>query len=139
MPPYVHKRFRRLSIYFSHEAIATLPFRYLLCIPLTAHYSTFLRGSSFDGIHTILLYLTSLTTEDGRVEKTVVGYLDYYLLIDFHLLVRLVTDQERQQYLLTRIQEGVRQFVQQEGWEMARFERAYQACIAAELPVEVRY
>ncbi|MBO2012921.1 hypothetical protein [Hymenobacter negativus] len=139
MPRYVHKRFRRLSIYFSHEAIATLPFRRLLCTRLTAHYSTFLRGSSFDGIHTILLFLTNLPTENRRVEKKVVGYLDYYLVVDFQLLVRLATDQERQQYLLARMQAGVRQFVQQQGWDMARFERAYQACIAAELPVEIQY
>jgi hypothetical protein len=104
-----------------------------------AYYSTFLRGSSFDGIHSINLYLTNLPTEDGRIEKIVRGFLDYYLLIDFHLLARLATDQERQQYLLTRIQEGVRQFVQQEGWEIVRFEQAYQACIAAELPVAMLY
>lgn len=139
MPHYVHKRFRRLAAYISYKAITALPFRQLLCAPLTAHYSTFLRGSSFDGIHSINLYLTSIPSEDGRVEKIVVGYLDYYLLVDFHLLAGLATDQERQQYLLAHIQDGVRQFVQQEGWEMTRFERAYQACIAAELPVEIRY
>jgi hypothetical protein len=139
MPQYIHKRFRRLAAYVSPEATVALPFRQLLSTPLTAHYSTFLRGSSFGGIHSINLYLASRQTEDGRVEKIVVGYLDYYLLVDFHLLSRLATDLERQQYLLTRIQEGVRQFVQQEGWEIERFERAFQACKAAELPVEIRY
>ena len=139
MPHYVHKRFRRLAAYISHEALDSFPFRQLLAAPLTAYYSTFLRGASFDGIYSINIYLTSLPTEDGRIEKIVRGYLDYHLLVDFYLLARLATDQERQQYLLTRIQEGVRQLVQQEGWEMTRFERAYQACIAAELPVEIRY
>jgi hypothetical protein len=139
MPPYVHKCFRRLAAYISHEALPTFPFRQLLCAPLTAHYSTLLRGTAFNGIHSVNLYLTSLPTEDGRVEKTVVGYLDYYLLVDFPLLARLATDLDRQQYLLTRLQQGVRQFVQQQGWERARFERAYQACKTAELPVEIRY
>jgi hypothetical protein len=124
MPPYVHKRFRRLAAYISDEACATFPFRQLLAAPLTAYYSTFLRGSSFDGIHSINFYLTSLPTEDGRMEKIIRGYLDYYLLVDFHLLARLATDQQRQQYLLTRIQQGVRQVAQQEGWEIGRFERA---------------
>ena len=139
MPRYVHKRFRRLAIYISYEARANLPFRHLLCTPLTAHYSAFLRGPSFNGIHSINLYLTSLTSKNGRIEKIVVGYLDYYLLVDFHLLAQLATDHERQQYLLTGIQQAVQDFVPQEGWEMARFERAYQACVASKLPVEIRY
>lgn len=77
--------------------------------------------------------------ENGRVEKTVVGYLDYYLVVDFNLLAQLATDQERQGYLLTGIQQAVSQVVQQEGWEMARFEQAYQACSGNELPVAIRY
>ncbi|WP_345115228.1 hypothetical protein [Hymenobacter algoricola] len=98
-----------------------------------------MRGPSFEGIHSINLCLTSLAAENGRTEKLVVGYLDYYVLVDFHLLARLDTDHERQQYLLTSIQEAVRQFVPREGWEMARFDQAYHACIAIELPVEIRY
>jgi hypothetical protein len=139
MPGYVHKRFRRLALYVSPKARVTLPFRQLVCTPLTAHYSAFLRGSSFEGIHSINLYLTSLAAENGLTERIVVGYLDYYLLVDFHLLARLATDQERQQYLLTSLQQAVRQFVPQQGWEMARFDRAYHACLASNLPVEIRY
>ena len=139
MSRYVHQRFRRLAIYLSDEARATLPFRQVLCAPLTAHYSTYLRGPSFDGIHSINLYLTSILAENGRVEKTVAGYLDYYLVVDFNLLAQLATDQERQRYLLTSIQQAVSQIVWQEGWEMARFEQAYQACRGSELPVAIRY
>lgn len=139
MSRYVPKRFRRLAIYISDEAEATLPFRQVLCAPLTARYSTYLRGPSFDGIHSINLYLTSILAENGRVEKTVVGYLDYYLVVDFNLLAQLATDQERQQYLLTGIQQAVSQVVQQESWEMARFEQAYNACSGNELPVAIRY
>lgn len=78
MPPYIHKRFRRLAIYVSDEACAALPFRQMLSAPLGAYYSSYLKGPSFQGIHSINLYLTSLAAEQGQLEKQVVGYLDYY-------------------------------------------------------------
>jgi hypothetical protein len=139
MSRYVHKRFRRLAIYVSEQACVALPYRQLGCVPLTAHYSTYLRGPSFEGIHSLNIYLTNRAAESGRVEKIVVGYLDYYLLVDFQLLAQLPTDQQRQHYLLASLQEAVRQFVPQQGWEITRFEQAYQACLGSDLPVTISY
>jgi hypothetical protein len=139
MPPYIHKRFRRLAIYVSDEACAALPFRQMLSAPLGAYYSCYLKGPSFQGIHSINLYLTSLAAEQGQLEKQVVGYLDYYPSFDFQAFAQLATNQQRQYALLDTIQQAVRQIVQQEGWEVTRFEQAYQACLHQELPVEVRY
>ena len=139
MPPYVHKRFRRLAIYVSYEARAALPFHQMVIAPLTNYYSAYLKGSSFQGIHSLNLYLTSLVAEQGRLEKKVVGFLDYYILFDFLAFGQLPTNQLRQQYLLDVIQQGVKQVVQQEGWEQTRFEQAYQASLHHELPVAIHH
>jgi hypothetical protein len=138
MPPYIHKRFRRLAFYFS-DAQPTLPFRQLLLVPLTSAYSTLLRGPSFAGIHSINLYLFSGSAEQERVEKVVVGFLDYYIKVDFEALMQLATDQQRQHYMLTVLQRAVRRIVQQENWEGSRFEQAYHACLLQDLPIAIRY
>ena len=137
MPPYVHKRFRRLALYISEQARATLPFRQLLT-ELDTVYSTQLAGAAFAGIHSINLYLVSEAAEQERVEKVVVGYVDYYVQIDFEALAQLATDQQRQHYLLTVLQRAVRNIVQHEQWEGSRFERAYQVCLQQDLPVAIR-
>jgi hypothetical protein len=139
MPPYTHKRFRRLAIYVSHEACATLPFRQMLSAPLGDYYSAYLEGPSFQGIHSINLYLTSLVAEQGQLAKPVVGYLDYHSPFDFQAFTQLATNQQRQHVLLDTIQQAVSQIIQQEGWEVTRFEQAYQACLHQQLPVEIRY
>jgi hypothetical protein len=139
MPPYPHKRFRRLAIYVSDEACATLPFRQMLSAPLAACYSSHLKGPSFHGIHSINLYLTSLAAEQGQLKKQVVGYLDYYLPFDFRAFAQLATNRQRQHALLSIIQQAVSQISQQEGWESTCFEQAYQVCLHQELPVEIRY
>jgi hypothetical protein len=138
MPAYSHIRFRRLAFYFS-DTQTTWPFRQLLLAPLTNAYSTLLRGPSFAGIHSINLYLFSNSVEQERVEKVVVGFLDYYIRIDFEALTQLATDHQRQHYMLAVLQRAVRRIIQHEGWEGNRFEQAYRACLQQALPVTVCY
>jgi hypothetical protein len=138
MPVYIHKRFRRLAFYFS-DTPTTLPFRQVLLVPLTNAYSTLLRGPSFAGIHSINLYLFSNSVERERVEKVVVGFLDYYTRVDLEALTQLATDRKRQHYMLTVLQQAVRHIIQHEGWEGNRFEQAYYTCLQQDLPVVVSY
>jgi hypothetical protein len=127
-----YKKFHRLSIYKSHWAV--WPIQYLFASELCALYSACLKGKSFEGFGVINLYVTTLVAEDGRTEKTG-GFIDFYLLFDFSPLQQATTGQERKQVLLAAIQSAVRRLAQQEGWETARFEQAYQACLNSELEV----
>ncbi|RZK29330.1 MAG: hypothetical protein EOO63_09280 [Hymenobacter sp.] len=127
-----YKRFHRLSIYKSHWAV--WPINYLLAKDLLALYSTCLKGESFGGFGVINLYLTTLVAEDGLTEKTG-GFIDFYLLFNFSSFQQVTTGQERKQFLLAAIQAAVLRLAQQEGWETARFEQAYQACSSNELQV----
>ena len=69
--------------------------------------------------------MTSLAAEQGWLEKQMKGYLDYYLLFEFPAFAQGATDHQRQHYLLHIIQQAVCQIVQQENWEMTRFDQAY--------------
>jgi hypothetical protein len=138
MPPYFHKRFRRLALYISDESLSTLPFRQMLTSPLTTLYSNYLKGPSFNGIYSINIYLTSLETEQGQIKKEVRGFLDYYVLFDFNAFAQLATDLERKYYLLACIQQATNQVTKQEGWDIVRFEQAHQACINAVVLVTIR-
>jgi hypothetical protein len=138
MPPYIHKRFRRLALYISYKSRVALPFRQLLDGGLWAFYSSYLKGPSFHhGICCINIYLTSLAAEDRLVQTEVRGFLDYYILFDFHEFAQLTTDQERQHYILSSIQPPLMQLAQQEGWDTARFEQAYQACLGRDFSASV--
>lgn len=127
-----YKRFHRLSIYKSHWAV--WPIKYLFAKDLLALYSTYLKGEAFSGFGVINLYLTTLVAEDGRTEKTG-GFIAFYLLFDFSSFQQVTTGQERKQFLLAAIQAAVLRLAQQEGWQTARFEYAYQACSSSEIQV----
>ncbi|WP_210522070.1 hypothetical protein [Hymenobacter terricola] len=125
--------FNRLGLYVSRKAV--MPTKYLHTGAIDMRYSSFLKGESFAGYHSINLFLTNLASEVGTVLRQG-RFITFYTLFDFQAFAQLEPPLERKRYLLEFIQASMLRLAHQEGWSTERFDRAYQGCLDCGLRVE---
>lgn len=125
--------FNRLAFYVSKKGLNPNTKLYTASIEML--YSKFLKGKSFDGCHSINIFLTSSLDEDGMI-LVQGGFIHFYQVFDFQLFSEIENPYDKKVYLLDTIQRAVSQLAKNKNWEIERFEKAYQQCIIAGLRVD---